>query len=427
MTQYSLHRQDGGLGPGSYPVTLPMGRDTIIKADSKGALDEGRGEGMDHFFNRILPDLYQCAMQPGQWRNLMDKIRAHFGVQNVSLQMYQVRDDHLRQQWSVRDSWSFSHRALHDRLVNNDRNPRLDLNLTARPQAGVCVLRDRDVFSPDCPEYIALRQRLHALGLGQELLLSLEYDSGRLLSLIMHKPAAERVDFTRAQERVLYDLAPHLQQAVESFENTLRLRQHVEMLSHTVGNLSTGLLLLDSVGKIRWSNHYARRILLRSSHLTLSRERVQCVSGETHAEFCRLLECAVRGEPNGRRGVMTVGNGTSRPLQLLVAPAYTPSLSDEVSMEKGVIVPVYLSERNDVLGLSPADVATLFGLTPAEARLATALTEGASLADYANEQGISVGTTRIQLKSVFSKTKTSRQSDLIKLLCMSVSAKASLP
>jgi DNA-binding CsgD family transcriptional regulator len=59
---------------------------------------------------------------------------------------------------------------------------------------------------------------------------------------------------------------------------------------------------------------------------------------------------------------------------------------------------------------------TMFGLTPAEARLACRLAEGASLDDVAEALGIVRNTARVQLRSVFAKTGTRRQGELIALL-----------
>jgi len=58
----------------------------------------------------------------------------------------------------------------------------------------------------------------------------------------------------------------------------------------------------------------------------------------------------------------------------------------------------------------------LFDLSFAEARLARNLTEGQSLTEMAHSFGVQIGTLRNQLKSVFSKTGLSRQSDLVALL-----------
>ncbi len=58
----------------------------------------------------------------------------------------------------------------------------------------------------------------------------------------------------------------------------------------------------------------------------------------------------------------------------------------------------------------------IFGLTKAEARLAIELACGQTLEDIADEHGVSISTARVQLKSIFAKTGTSRQAELVALL-----------
>lgn len=58
----------------------------------------------------------------------------------------------------------------------------------------------------------------------------------------------------------------------------------------------------------------------------------------------------------------------------------------------------------------------LFDLTPGEARLARALFSGLTLQQAAADFGLSEQTLRSRLKAVFSKTGTSRQTDLIRML-----------
>ena len=57
-----------------------------------------------------------------------------------------------------------------------------------------------------------------------------------------------------------------------------------------------------------------------------------------------------------------------------------------------------------------------FGLTSAEAKLAATLADGTSLTEAAQELTISRETARTQLKTVFMKTETHRQSQLVALL-----------
>ena len=58
----------------------------------------------------------------------------------------------------------------------------------------------------------------------------------------------------------------------------------------------------------------------------------------------------------------------------------------------------------------------VFGLTPAECRIATLLAEGLSLKRIAQVQGTQHETVRKQLRSIYQKTATNRQPELIRLL-----------
>ncbi|MES2198026.1 MAG: helix-turn-helix transcriptional regulator [Pseudomonadota bacterium] len=58
----------------------------------------------------------------------------------------------------------------------------------------------------------------------------------------------------------------------------------------------------------------------------------------------------------------------------------------------------------------------LFDLTPAEARVARAISEARTVEEIATQQGVTVGTVRIQLKQIFAKTGTNRQVRLAQLL-----------
>jgi DNA-binding CsgD family transcriptional regulator len=67
-------------------------------------------------------------------------------------------------------------------------------------------------------------------------------------------------------------------------------------------------------------------------------------------------------------------------------------------------------------GPDPRLLMSLFGLTTAEARLASLLAGGAALDEIAGQLGIARETARNQLKAVFAKTETHRQGELVALL-----------
>lgn len=65
---------------------------------------------------------------------------------------------------------------------------------------------------------------------------------------------------------------------------------------------------------------------------------------------------------------------------------------------------------------SAQQLISLFGLSPAEARLARALCHGETLEEYAEAQSVKLPTVKTQLRAVFAKTQTDRQVSLVNLI-----------
>ena len=57
---------------------------------------------------------------------------------------------------------------------------------------------------------------------------------------------------------------------------------------------------------------------------------------------------------------------------------------------------------------------SLYGLTPAEARLAQALVNGLSLQEYADQQSVSIHTVRSQFRTIATKAGVGRQTDFVR-------------
>jgi DNA-binding CsgD family transcriptional regulator len=75
-----------------------------------------------------------------------------------------------------------------------------------------------------------------------------------------------------------------------------------------------------------------------------------------------------------------------------------------------------MTELNQAPGIEATLIQGLFDLTPAEARIAQAIVSGLQVKEIAKRHGVSMGTVRLQVKSVLAKTGTSRQLELVRLL-----------
>jgi DNA-binding CsgD family transcriptional regulator len=80
------------------------------------------------------------------------------------------------------------------------------------------------------------------------------------------------------------------------------------------------------------------------------------------------------------------------------------------------IVMLFFYHPASASAIDPDLLYAVFGLTPAECKLATLLAEGMSLKQIAFINGTRHETVRKQLHSIYQKTSTNRQPELISLL-----------
>ncbi len=105
--------------------------------------------------------------------------------------------------------------------------------------------------------------------------------------------------------------------------------------------------------------------------------------------------------------------GGLRPLSALTVPL---SMACDDGGEDALSCLVLISDPDHGVSLNRERLQEIYGLTPAEARLAALLAQGKHLKTAAAELGISLETARTHLKRVFSKTTSGGQADLVRLL-----------
>jgi DNA-binding CsgD family transcriptional regulator len=210
-------------------------------------------------------------------------------------------------------------------------------------------------------------------------------------------------------------LSPHIQTALTMRRKLASLQSRVTGLEDALDSVAVGLVLLDSRAKCVLANKSAQKLLDRRSGLFLDNSAL-CASSVVESEKLRgLIASAISAEqptnPSLNRA-MLISRSEQKPLQVLVAP-----LRRETTNPPRDAVAIVFVNDPDEKTIAPADVLqALFSLTVAEARLACTLLEGSSLSDAAELHRVSQETVRTQLKSIFQKTGTRRQGELVRVL-----------
>ena len=221
-----------------------------------------------------------------------------------------------------------------------------------------------------------------------------------------------------ADERKKFELiVPHLQRAVQIHKQFATLDSKRDLSEQVLDNLSIGIILLDGGGQIIAMNRNAEEIVARNDGLMAGRTCLHTATRQQTDELRKLiLEAAQTGAGRGMGagGAMVVSRpSTNRPLSVLVMPLRSRVLGWGTELP---VVALFFTdpERNPELPVEA--LSRLYGLTPAEARLAASFVKTTSLKKSAEVLGITEGTARQYLKRIFQKTDTKSQVELMKLM-----------
>jgi DNA-binding CsgD family transcriptional regulator len=233
----------------------------------------------------------------------------------------------------------------------------------------------------------------------------------RLPALVRTEPAA--VPTEKAVERH----APRggdqqvLRAAKSAYAEALRDAGQPPLLN-LVESLGHAAVLLDKTGAIVAANTRAEQLL--GTDLKIRAGRLVAADCASDKSLQNLLRDAVGQTGVGRSIVnpVVIRRTAGRPLVVHLLPL----AGLEEALGEGARAILLFTCLDAKLELLESRLMLLFQLTPAEARLAARLGKGETLEEAAHALHVSPGTTRAQLKTIFSKTETDRQAALIALL-----------
>ncbi|QBY52223.1 helix-turn-helix transcriptional regulator [Cupriavidus oxalaticus] len=211
-------------------------------------------------------------------------------------------------------------------------------------------------------------------------------------------------DDTRGMDWII----PHMRSAMAMRDRTLGLTVLARLSSQLVERLNFALLVFSPQRQVLLGNRAGERWVRRLdpagkvSDWTLSRP-----FGEMLAAACDPQRAVA-----AQAARATDGNGSSAQVIVLPLP---PSHAFAAQWQEPAALVVVHEHDNAPLLLAPV-LRDLYGLTPAETRLATRLAGGQGLPEASQQLNIRHETARTQLKAVFNKTGTNSQAQLTHLL-----------
>ena len=268
-----------------------------------------------------------------------------------------------------------------------------------------------DMMTPDelkaCP---VQQEMMPRFGAEHRLWVKSSLDGGlTYFSAVIRSP--RQGAFDRQDYRLLETLHPHIERAMRLHLDLARAKAAADSLEAGLDTLAAGLVLLDSAGAVLFANRAARAMLDARDAVSLERGRLSATTAAAQARLQAVIASALGRTGAAVGGGVALDRESGRPVIARVLPLQ-PSI-DLLAPRAAAAVLIHDPDRPAIP--VPASLAAI-GLTPAETRLVAALINGRTLEDHADEAGLSPHTVRSTLKSVFGKTETHRQSELVALI-----------
>ncbi|MDB6043090.1 MAG: putative Transcriptional regulator, LuxR family protein [Gammaproteobacteria bacterium] len=230
----------------------------------------------------------------------------------------------------------------------------------------------------------------------------------------------ERGPFDDSDTLLLKTLMPHLQRALSLQQRIAALEASAASAVDVLDTLPYGVVLISADVKVLLVNRFAQAIIAKNDGLTISGSNLCTRRTADTLSLQRLIHESVatslgRGLRAG--GTMNVLRPSQRrSFHVLVTPLHLRPILPSAQQPAAV---AFISDPECQLDTPVQALGHLFALSHAEARLAAVLVKGCSLREAAEELGVSLSTVRTQLKKLFEKTGTKRQSALIRAFLMS--------
>lgn len=360
-------------------------------------------------FSLILDAVYDAATTFERWPVALDRIGQAFGCSYVGLIDRNLRTMEGRasavgidlpgqreyfEVWSKHDLLRLWTRAYRPGVVETDREilPRPHL---LRSDYYNCFLKPRD---------------MHTV-----MRITLATDDGFRKFVSMSRPNSLGEYGTADVERCRR-LVPHLQRAARITQSVETADLALTAFSDILERSAKGVLLLDRGGKVLFANAAARAMAQVADGFLLRRERIEVLNGDDDTALRHLIAGAtgvIERADAARGGVMRLARKSGKPgFSVAVAP-----LAGGTSWSGKAPVAFILVTDPDARPLRlDAMLRQLFCLTGAETRVAERLMMGDSPERAAESLHVKITTVRWHLASLYRKTRTNRQAELVRLL-----------
>jgi DNA-binding NarL/FixJ family response regulator len=365
-------------------------------------------------FSKVVEAVYDCALDPNDWRDTTRLIADLCRSQTCILGVYDYAN--RRSELAFNFGYTEHYIRLHDEKYKD-----MDPHFIAGQLVPVgTVMTTAMLVDPD--EFYQSRffqewcnpQGLHDF-MGFKVL-----QTEQRIGFLSTNRSNTLPRYEDTDVRLLSLLSPHVCRAVVISDalnlNTIRS----EALQTTLDGLTSGVYLVDRLGRVSYMNRTAERQVRAANALHIENDHLAPIGRQARAALARAIDDAIADE------AAAPDTGFSLALPSREGPGLVAT-----------ILPLYRGERRNLCGAFAAMAAIfvqdpivvppfpgeafakLYGLTGSELRVLLAMAPGLSVKEAAEVLGIGETTAKTHLQHIYDKTGTSKQTELLHLFMSS--------
>jgi DNA-binding CsgD family transcriptional regulator len=359
-------------------------------------------------FSSLVDQVYRAASENNGWQRFAECLSRLLPAASVSLLAF----DSERKRYGIDVNVGMPAEAQH--IYNQYYGARDPWYLRAKGRVTANWVGDGRILCP--------REELRRTGFFNDFLRHYGWEhecaavletSGTAMAVMALLRRSKDEEFSAADLKLIRMLVPHVQRGLELHRRMVDIEGTNSVQAWALDQVPLGIVILSRSGRVLLANRAAREMCVPANGLRLTANSLHAnvprEDGVLQAMVRSVLAPAVVGT---KGGCMSVIRQRGNPLRLQIAP-----LADGL-LSVGAGVAIFISDPDGQRQSMSSVLKSLFGLTDAEARVASGLAQDRSLAELADEFGVTYQTLRSQLKSIFQKTNTSRQAQLVRLLLL---------
>jgi DNA-binding CsgD family transcriptional regulator len=360
--------------------------------------------------HETIRGLYQGVLEPQAWQRSLSALCGLSQSERASLLVFEPASGNVR----VRQTAALA--ALAAQATPHD-SPQ-PLPVSERLDVGSWFIHRRDTgFAATLDAYP--REDIAGIAPASMMTCLIDRQPGHEIYLSLQRPAGAD-GFLETDARALDWVIPHVREAVAMRDRAQAANAHGRVSANLLNQLPFGVIVFTDAGEPLLANTagepwIGRLMPMRADSaadgtLTLASGHGWRLS-RSFQEVMRTLTDP--GAPQEAGAIHATGPDGH--MAQIVAMRLTPGTPlSSACLGQPLLVAIH--ESHGTPRAVPTVLRDLYGLTPAETRLAALLTTGIGLPEASVQLGIKRETGRSQLKSIFTKTSTGTQAQLAHLL-----------